>query len=150
MMSTVLEHLAYLRQFWDRRDTPEWTALAVGMCKVHLDELEALARQSEPRPERGEEDTVRHWLQVAIEDYDSANGRSNLPQHWTNRAREVLTARQPARVDVGEVEVMIAAAARVVSLASNEAVATGDGKFVWGEAVRALQTAIRRIKDQGQ
>lgn len=34
---------------------------------------------------------LRELLDIAVEDHDSSMGRSNVPAHWSNRARAALT-----------------------------------------------------------
>lgn len=41
---------------------------------------------------RSDNAAMRELLDIAVEDHDSSMGRSNVPEHWTNRARAALTA----------------------------------------------------------
>jgi len=38
---------------------------------------------------------MRELLDIAVEDHDSSMGRSNVPAHWTNRARATLSKQEP-------------------------------------------------------
>ena len=49
---------------------------------VDADELNAL---------RAEVEMLRDLLDIAVDDHDSSMGRSNVPAHWSNRARAALT-----------------------------------------------------------
>lgn len=48
-MSTLQEHLATIRRFWDRHDVM-FDALCVNLVRGHMKELEALAANPLPDP----------------------------------------------------------------------------------------------------
>lgn len=43
---------------------------------------------------RSENAAMRELLDTAVEDHDSSMGRSNVPAHWTNQARAILSHQQ--------------------------------------------------------
>lgn len=41
---------------------------------------------------RAEVEQLREILDIAVDDHDSSMGRSNVPAHWSNRARAALSS----------------------------------------------------------
>lgn len=63
----------------------EWTRLLAEAMNA-ADELSALRERVA---------ALRELLDIAVEDHDSSMGRSNVPAHWTNRARAILSKQEP-------------------------------------------------------